>query len=268
MMIKQILLRNHQINSVLKYFKTHNLGKRHFFSFFKIMDYAPWNIKKVIKRKAFYSYFIQKNDLCFDIGANIGNHIHYYLCAGAKVIAVEPQRRCLKILNQRYGNNKKVKVVEKAIGEEKKENYLYVCDEISTLSTFSDKWKTEGRYSTKVHWSKTRKVDMITLDHLIREFGNPKFCKIDVEGYELNVLKGLTKKIPYLSFEFTREFFEDAKKCINRILSLGSATFNLVAINPFRFFFSKWVTPDLLYDAINSIDEELLHGDIYVKISI
>ncbi len=266
-MIKKILLKNNKFSHVLRYFKTHNLGRRNYFSYSKITNVTPWNIKKYLKRKAFYSQFIKKDDLCFDIGANLGEHIQYFLCSGANVIAVEPQGRCLTILNQRYGKDKKLKIVGKAVGEEKKKKEFYLCDEISTLSTFSDKWKTEGRFSTKYHWSKNQKVEMITLDQLILEFGKPKFCKIDVEGYELNVLKGLTTKIPYLSFEFTREFFEDAKKCINYLMSLGNVKFNFVAINPFEFFLSNWVLPELLYNAIDSIDNEFLNGDIYAKMS-
>ena len=44
---------------------------------------------------------------------------------------------------------------------------------------------------------------IITMDSLIAQFGAPAFTKIDVEGFELEVLKGLTKPVKYLSIEYT-----------------------------------------------------------------
>ena len=40
---------------------------------------------------SFYSNFISSNDLCFDIGANIGSKTEAFLAIGASVVAVEPQ---------------------------------------------------------------------------------------------------------------------------------------------------------------------------------
>ena len=36
-----------------------------------------------------------------------------------------------------------------------------------------------------------------------KEFGKPAFCKIDVEGYEYKVIKGLSEPLNTVSFEFT-----------------------------------------------------------------
>jgi hypothetical protein len=53
----------------------------------------------------------------------------------------------------------------------------------------------------KIHFSKEVSISLTTLDQLIDQYGTPAFIKIDVEGYELSVLKGLSQKVPYLSFE-------------------------------------------------------------------
>ena len=55
------------------------------------------------------------------------------------------------------------------------------------VSTFSDHWD-KGRFSNK-YWDKSIKIQTTTIDQLIKDYGKPKFIKIDVEGFELNVLK-------------------------------------------------------------------------------
>lgn len=45
----------------------------------------------------FYEQFIRPNDICFDIGANMGNRTEVFLKLGAKVIAVEPQSECVNL---------------------------------------------------------------------------------------------------------------------------------------------------------------------------
>ena len=43
---------------------------------------------------------------------------------------------------------------------------------------------------------------MTTLDTLVAEYGEPAFCKIDVEGFEVEALKGLSRPLRALSFEY------------------------------------------------------------------
>ena len=79
-------------------------------------------------------------------------------------------------------------------------------------------------------------------------------------------MKGLTKPIRFISFEFTREFFDDAKKCINHLLSISQVEFNCSLGESMEFIFSTWVTPDRLYKKLASLEDRYLWGDIYVKL--
>lgn len=231
----------------------------------KFLD-APFK-KTSVERKMpdFYSHFINKGDLCFDVGANLGNRTEVFLKLGAKVVCIEPQDSCLQILDRLYGNNNNVIIINKGLAE--KEGYLklHICENATTISTMSDKWVKNGRFSTDYKWTKTQLVPVTTLDDLIKEYGLPKFCKIGVEGFEYPVLKGLTKPIPYISFEFTREFFDDSKKCITHLLSIGRAEFNCSIGESYQLLFPSWITPKELYNKLDSFDENLLWGDIYVK---
>ena len=60
-------------------------------------------------------------------------------------------------------------------------------------------------------------VEVTTLDRLIAIYGAPTFCKIDVEGSELQVLEGLTEALPALSFEFLPVSIKRAYGCIDPV---------------------------------------------------
>ena len=178
-----------------------------------------WEIQQNRRSLQFYSQFIHKGDLCFDVGANNGNRTKLFLKLGAKTISIEPQQACLQRLIKLFENNKDVIIVAKALADKQGTATIDICEESPILSTMSDKWKNEGRFSKEYKWSKTQEVVTTTLDLLIEQYGLPVFCKIDVEGFEYSVLRGLTKPINVISFEFTREFLDEATRCINHISS-------------------------------------------------
>ena len=126
-----------------------------------------WNFKHHKNSIKLYSQFIRKGDLCFDIGSNIGNRAEHFLELGAKIICVEPQQACLQQLSRLFGNNKDVIIVPKALADKEGFDELAVCEEAPILSTMSDKWKNEGRFSENYKWATTQKVPTTTLDVLI-----------------------------------------------------------------------------------------------------
>ncbi|EKE16378.1 MAG: hypothetical protein ACD_11C00018G0014 [uncultured bacterium] len=212
-----------------------------------------------------YSKFVKKGDVCFDIGANMGIITELLLKLEVKVVCVEPQKDCLIILKKKFGDNENVFIVDKAVGEKEGEAEIAICEDAPTISTMSDKWKEAGRFSTNYEWNKTQKVEMITLDKLIEQYGMPSFCKIDVEGFEVSALKGLTKAIPFISFEFTKEFFEDAKTCINHISSIGRAKFNCTFCESEKLLFPNWVPSEELISKLENDNNSSMAGDIYVS---
>ena len=71
-------------------------------------------------------------------------------------------------------------------------------------------------------WDKQIKVATKTLDDLINTFGLPAFMKIDVEGYELKVLQGLTAAVPLISFEHSPEMIDEARNCAQRLQQIST----------------------------------------------
>ena len=209
----------------------------------------------------FYQKFIKTNDLCFDIGANLGNRTELFLALGARVVCVEPQPTCVEALRRKYRNERKVTIIAKGAAEKKGELELSLCDTTSVIATFSNKWKT-GRFKDST-WSTTVKVPITTLDELIAEFGTPKFCKIDVEGFEYHVINGLSSSIPIVSFEFTKEFLEDALLCMKRLEELGDVRFNYVIGENASLELPEWKKSDFLNDLLQQSTNMSLWGDIY-----
>ncbi|MFA5770897.1 MAG: FkbM family methyltransferase, partial [Patescibacteria group bacterium] len=110
-------------------------------------------------------------------------------------------------------------------------------------------------------------VQMTTLDALIMEFGQPDFCKIDVEGFELEVISGLNKKIGCLNFEFTSEFFDNSKKCIEKLVSIGFKEFNFTLGETPKFILDSWTDKARLFATLEKRikSNQDLWGDVYAK---
>jgi FkbM family methyltransferase len=215
-----------------------------------------------------YEEILEENSLCFDIGANVGNKTAIMLTKSTKVICVEPQEICVNKLKKRFMDNKNVIIIDKGCGSEVGTKTLYIS-QFDTLSTMSKEFieTTKKQRFTGVSWGKGVDVQITTLDSLINEYGIPTFCKIDIEGFEFEVLKGLSQPIPYLSLEFTPELKENTFKSIDYLNSLNpNYKFNYSEGESGVFMFSEWVNSDIIknYLLLNN-DFKISFGDLYAK---
>ena len=215
----------------------------------------------------FYRRFINPGDLCFDIGANMGNRTRIFLTLGARVVAVEPQEQCMNFLIKHFGNDPRVVLVQKALGERPGQAEMMISDE-NTLSSLSHEWiqkvTESGRFGDSA-WRKRKTVQMITLDNLILQNGTPSFMKIDVEGYEYPVVKGLTAPSGVLSLEFTPEFMDAIHHCIEHLSRLGKIQLNYAVGETMALALSTWATPEEMMDILNTHKNAELFGDVYVR---
>ena len=223
--------------------------------------------KSTYKQEAdkFYGQFIQQDDLCFDIGANVGARAKIFRRLGAKVVCLEPQQECLKILNSLFSNDKNVQIVGAAVGANVGMGELTMSVHNDLIASLSDKYVKESRFSDDFKDSETQQVSITTLDELIRKYGTPKFCKIDVEGFELEVLKGLSQPLHYVSLEFAKEFLDDTEKCLQLLANLGAKKFNFSEGDSLVLFSTEWFTLTELMNKMRSFQSKDFWGDVYVS---
>lgn len=240
-----------------------------FYQFYQILPAFIKNSIRVFfftlfksKIKAHFSQFVSQNDLVFDVGANTGDLSQIFLELGARVICIEPQPSCIKILKKRYFNNPRVTIVEKGLSDDRGQLPFFISSKTPALSTFSRQWCEKGFFRKKT-WDQTIGAETTTLDALIEKYGLPAFCKIDVEGFEEKVIKGLSQPIPALSFEFNQWYLNEAKNCADYLASLGNPRFNYSLYNGYTLFSKEWLDSQQLFTKLNI--GKFQFGDIYVK---
>lgn len=210
------------------------------------------------KEVKFYSNFIGPGDLCFDIGAYIGTKTEVFLETGASVVAFEPQEDCFRELIARCKIFHQFTPVRSAVGDEVGEASLYIKRRRSA-SSLREGW--EGNAIS------TANVPVTTLDEAIRKYGVPKYCKIDVEGYNLEVLQGLSQSIEIISFEYHRREFDKAIFCLNYLESMGTLLINVTPAELPYFASVDWLKKDdfVSFFMSNLSDKDEYHyGDIFV----
>jgi FkbM family methyltransferase len=208
---------------------------------------------------------VKPGDTVFDVGAAEGYVTRVLLWLGAKVVCIEPQPYCLQVLQRRFAGNRRVTIVAAGVGEAEGQATFSISTADPEISTFAvDKWSS-GPYAGAT-WDQELVVPVVTLDSLIATHGRPAFCKIDVEGTELQVLKGLSQPLPGLSFELTGAFVEDARQCAAHLQALGRASFNLSLFRRHSFHSAAWYSDaKQLVAAITALPAHDLVGDVYVR---
>jgi FkbM family methyltransferase len=223
------------------------------------------------RRAEFYQQFLCSGALAFDIGASTGSRTELLLGVGARVVCVEPMDACFEALRNKFENNPNVILVPRGVAAQEGECPLFYGDEALTTASMSREWieavrDTERlRRHPSIHWRETKMVRVTTLDRLIEEFGEPRFCKIDVEGFELEVLRGLSRPLHVFSFEYTPERIAPSLECVRHIASLGRYCFNYSEGESFLLSLDHWVCAKEILDILPSLTKRTIHGDILAR---
>lgn len=170
-------------------------------------------------------------ELIFDIGANQGYKSDIFLRLGAKVVAVEPDESSQEVLKRKFLTyrlkNKPLFIIPQAVSDRNSVEKMWIEAPGSAKNTLSQKWvetlrDDDKRFGHTLEFGRWKQIETMTIDQLIVKYGPPFFVKIDVEGHELSVLRGMQSPVPYLSFEVNLpEFKLEGLECVDVLARLA-----------------------------------------------
>ncbi len=223
--------------------------------------------------RRFYRDFLGPGDLAFDIGAHVGSRVRAWRRLGARVVAVEPQPDLLRILRLFFGRDRSVTVMPVALGARAGTARLRVATATPTVSSMSPEWirsVTTDHSFDRVRWDRAIDVSVTTLDDLIAEHGEPRFCKIDVEGFEVDVLAGLSRPLRALSFEYLPQAHDAALLALERVERLGPTSrayeYNYSPTESMWLASERWLDADELVHLLDRFRPLGRSGDVYARL--
>jgi len=216
-------------------------------------------------RCAFYRQFIPPGALVFDIGANVGHYALIFRSLRARVVAIEPQAQLAADLRRRFSGWQDVTIVQTALGAAPSVATLHKAPGQSEIASLRPDASERSRFSSLYEATAVETVSVATLDALIGKHGRPDFCKIDVEGFESEVLSGLSQPLPALSFEVNREYWEVAERCLQQLSRLGDYRFNYAVGEATGLGSPVWLTAGALAAELAANPDPLFWGDIYAR---
>lgn len=227
--------------------------------------YGPLSWRSA-RREMSYRQFLAPGDLAFDIGSHVGDRVAVFRRIGAVVVAVEPQPDFVAVLRRFYGRDALVTIEAVGMAAARGQGLMRLSTRTPTVSSFAESWIHDVRADPTFHgveWDRSLTVPVVTVDDLIARYGEPRFCKIDVEGSEEQVIAGLSRPVDSLSFEYIPVAVERAVATIARLGELGDYRYRHSRLETFRWSDPAWLTGPAMTDVLRALPIANRPGDVY-----
>lgn len=193
--------------------------KNRFGVWFYLPNYHEDLIQRLIIKNEFYDYdslnylrkYISDDSIIMDIGANIGNHSLYFarFCKPGHVYAFEPVPATYEILARNIELNNYGEVIS---------IYNYGVGRAQGFASIAS-FNKENIGGTELKEDENGNIELLSIDSFSPHLIKLDFMKIDVEGFEIQVLEGAERTIqrfkPTISIEIFEENFENINQWLN-----------------------------------------------------
>lgn len=227
-----------------------------------IKHYGEWSQIEI----EFFKTVLKPNDNVIEVGSNIGSHtlpIAKILISG-NIFAFEPQEIIYQNLcaNLSLNSLSNCFCFKSALTENKNDDLYFLNLDFSKPQNFG------GNKMYKEKKNNTIKSNVDTLDNKFSNLKNLKLLKIDVEGMELNVIKGgislIKRTNPIIYLENDR--IEKSKDLIEFIFSLNYRIFwHIIPLyNKYNFFNNS----KNIFGNISSFNMICVRNDVPVRMNL
>jgi FkbM family methyltransferase len=159
-----------------------------------------------IEERELIKKIIKEGNTVVDVGANIGYHtiiMAKYVGTKGQVYAFEPAPNNVKLLKKtmKLNNFENVQIIDKAVSDKPDKTFFYFSKGISAHSLVDFGYKNGGV-----------NVDVVSLDDFFNNEIKVDFIKIDAEGFDFKVMKGMKNILKNTNLKILIEFFPDRLK--------------------------------------------------------
>jgi FkbM family methyltransferase len=134
-------------------------------------------------------------NLVFDIGAHKGEDTAFYLAKGFSVVAIEANPAFCNLIAERFKDavsSRTLTILNVAISRTAGKIDFYVNEDNSVFGTTKSAWVERNRQLGQGNVKKIV-VDSAPLSDIAKRFGVPRYCKIDIEGNDVEALASFTE---------------------------------------------------------------------------
>lgn len=177
--------------------------------------------------------FTNSETIVYDIGANIGYHTVGLAKTSKRVYAFEPNEKNLRLLHINTAHDNNVEILECA-----------VSDAVGTTNISNFELGTMGNYGECKLSNEGQPCHKTSIDHMVEnnQIEPPHLIKIDVEGHEYEVFKGMENTVKnHLPVIFYEAMHCDLKSIYDMLTGLAYTLywFPVLNYNPDNFYKNK-----------------------------